>query len=47
MPGLKKTLVLALVSIVAVAIAKRVPVLSGIIGGATAPTEPEPPITLE
>lgn len=46
MPSLKQSLVIALVSIVAVAIAKRVPVLSGILGPATAPTEPEPPLEI-
>jgi hypothetical protein len=46
MPTLKQSLTIALVSIVAVAIAKQVPFLSGLMGPATAPTEPEPPLVL-
>lgn len=46
MPTLKQSLTIALVSIVAVAIAKRVPMLATLIGPATSPTEPEPPIVL-
>jgi hypothetical protein len=47
MPSLKQSMVIALVSIVAVAIAKRVPVLSGLLSGSSATAEVEPPDVLE
>lgn len=47
MPSLKQSLVIAVVSVIAVIIARRVPILSGIVGPATAPTEPEPPLSID
>ena len=47
MPSLKQSLVIALVSVVAVAIAKRVPVLSGLLTPtAPASSEPEEPLSI-
>lgn len=47
MPSLKQSLVIALVSIAAVAIAKRIPGVAGLLTGASATAEVEPPTVLE